>query len=119
MVISTAVNNVKVDATGRGVNGLETPIMGRTRCIKSPVNKEKAILNPIVYKRVSVMLILCIFRILRIINPGTKVRKVKPTTCLKPGMERFAETIISTASAIDIVTKTKLLIFQSFGIVIA
>ena len=117
MVISIAVSTVNVDATGRGVNGLETPIMGRTRCIKSPVNKEKAILNPIVYKRVSVMLALCIFRILRIINPGTKARYKKPTTCLKPGIAKLAETIISTANVIAAVTKRKLVIFQSFGMV--
>jgi len=119
MVISIAVNNVKVDTTGKGVNGLDTPTMGRTRCIKSPVNIEKAILNPTEYSRVSVTLILCIFRILRIISPGTRARKKKPITCLKPGMGKLEETIISTASVIDAVTKRKLVIFQSFGMVIA
>ena len=42
---------------------------------------------------------------------------MKPTTCLKPGMEKLAATIISTAKVIDAVTKRKLVIFQSFGMV--
>ena len=73
---------------GRVTIGLKIPITGKAKFINNPENIMKAKLNPIEYNRLSIMPTLWILRILRMRMPGTKVRKMKPTICLKPGTSK-------------------------------
>ncbi|MBA7646799.1 hypothetical protein ES703_54565 [subsurface metagenome] len=73
---------------GRVEIGLEIPIGGKAKFTNSPKNIIEARLSPTEYSRLSIMLTLWILRILRMRIPGMKVRKIKPTICLKPGTSK-------------------------------
>ena len=88
MGIKIEVNMSKVAIMGKTEIGLEIPIAGKAKLAASPENITKAMLSPTEYNRLSIMPILWILRILRIRIPGTKVRKIKPTICLKPGISK-------------------------------
>ncbi|GAI11030.1 unnamed protein product [marine sediment metagenome] len=78
----------------------------------------KAMLKPTEYSRLSTAPILWILKILRIRMPGIKVRKIKPTTCLKIGMSKpkaASPTSPSTASKIASANRKHLLISQSLN----
>jgi len=60
------------------------PIKGRVKFVSAPINIIEARLKPTEYARLSIMPTLWILKILRIRIPGTKVRKLKTTICLKP-----------------------------------
>jgi hypothetical protein len=58
--------------------GLEIPIKGRAKFVSAPINMTEARLSPTEYTRLSIIPASWILRILRMIMPGTKVRKTKP-----------------------------------------
>lgn len=83
-----SVNTARLAVTGIREIGLEIPAKGRTEFISAPLNITKATLKPTEYTRLSIVPMLWIRRILRIRMPGMKVRKLKPTICLKPGTSK-------------------------------
>ena len=78
----------KVVIMGKTEIGLEIPIRGKVKLATTPEKIIKARLNPTEYSRLSITPTSWILRILRMRIPGIKVRKTKPTICLKPGTSK-------------------------------
>ena len=101
--------------------GLEIPIRGKTKLANKPVNVIKARLSPTEYSKLSIAPILWILRILRTRIPGIKVRKIKPTICLRTGVSKpkpASPTRPSTPSKTPSEKYRHFLISQSLGSVI-
>ena len=79
--------------------GRVIPKSGRSVLIKSPRNMVKATLSPTEYNNFSVLPSLLSLRILRISKPGTKVRKIKVTICLSPGISSPRDTTMARVIA--------------------
>jgi len=79
------MNTARTTVIGSSEIGLETPTEDSAKSANAPINITKVRLSPTEYARLSIQLILWILRTLRIRIPGMKVRKIKPTICLRTG----------------------------------
>jgi hypothetical protein len=71
---------------GNNEIGSSIPKIGYKKFIKNPINIMLAILKPTLYNIVSIFPNLCNLKILKINNPGTKVKYIKHINCLNRGI---------------------------------